>query len=121
LENVDQRDLYDLARDLGDKITRAKTGKIRAEELRGGTFTITNLGLYGIDTFTPLINLPECAILGFGRIKTSPVVRLGAVVPGQILSLSLTFDHRVIDGGPAARFLQEVVRIIENPRAGDTQ
>lgn len=115
LVDVDLRDVYDLSQDLEDKIACAKTGKITADELRGGTFTITNLGGYGIDSFTPIINLPECAILGIGRIKASPVVRVGVVVPGQTISLSLTFDHRVIDGSPAARFLQEVVRIIENP------
>jgi pyruvate dehydrogenase E2 component (dihydrolipoamide acetyltransferase) len=114
LMDVDQRDVYDLSQDLEDKIARAKTGKITADELRGGTFTLTNLGGYGIDSFTPIINLPECAILGIGRIKISPTVRMGVVVPGKTISLSLTFDHRVIDGGPAARFLQEVVCIIEN-------
>jgi pyruvate dehydrogenase E2 component (dihydrolipoamide acetyltransferase) len=115
VKDIDQRDLFELAQDLEDKITRAKTGKITAEELRGGTFTITNLGVFGIDTFTPIINLPECAILGIGRIKDCPVVRMGVVVPGKIINLSLTFDHRVIDGGPAARFLQEVARILEHP------
>ncbi len=115
LTDVDQRDLHDLAQDLEDKIIRTRTGKVTAEELRGGTFTITNLGVYGIDSFSPIINLPECAILGVGRISTCPVVRMGVVVPGQTITLSLTFDHRVIDGGPAARFLQEVVRSIENP------
>jgi pyruvate dehydrogenase E2 component (dihydrolipoamide acetyltransferase) len=117
LTNVDQRDVYDLSQDLDDKITRAKMGKITFDELQGGTFTITNLGVYGVDSFTPIINLPECAILGIGRIKACPVVSMGVVVPGQTISLSLTFDHRVIDGGPAARFLQEVVRIVENPGA----
>lgn len=121
LRDVDQRDVYDLSQDLEDKIARAKRGEITADELRGGTFTITNLGVYGIDSFTPIINLPECAILGLGRIKATPVVRMGVVVPGQTISLSLTFDHRLIDGGPAARFLKEVVRIIENPGTMDSK
>ncbi len=114
LTDVDHRGVYDLSQDLEDKIERAKRGKITADELRGGTFTVTNLGSFGIDSFTPIINLPECAILGIGRIKASPMIRMGVVVPGKTISLSLTFDHRVIDGGPAARFLQEVVHIIEN-------
>jgi pyruvate dehydrogenase E2 component (dihydrolipoamide acetyltransferase) len=115
LMDVGLRDVYDLSQDLEDKIACARSGKITTDDLEGGTFTITNLGGYGIDSFTPIINLPECAILGIGRIKASPVVKMGVVVPGQTISLSLTFDHRVIDGSPAARFLQEVVRIIEDP------
>ncbi|NIM92398.1 MAG: hypothetical protein GTO18_01610 [Anaerolineales bacterium] len=86
LTDVDRRDVFDLSRDLEDKIARAKGGKITADELQGGTFTVTNLGVYGVDTFTPLINLPECAILGVGRIKASPIVRDGVVVPGQMIT-----------------------------------
>ncbi|NLX36608.1 MAG: 2-oxo acid dehydrogenase subunit E2, partial [Chloroflexi bacterium] len=83
--------------------------------LSGGTFTVTNLGMYGIDSFTPIINLPETGILGVGRIKPEPAVVDGQVAVRQTMWLSLTFDHRLVDGAPAARFLQAVVRYIEEP------
>ena len=82
---------------------------------KGGTFTITNLGTYGIDAFSPIINLPQCAILGVGRIIEKPAVVDGQVVPRKMMALSLTFDHRVVDGGPAARFLNMVREYVEQP------
>jgi pyruvate dehydrogenase E2 component (dihydrolipoamide acetyltransferase) len=94
---------------------RARAGKCTPEELRGGTFTLTNLGMFGIDAFTPLINQPECAILGVGRIKPRPVVVGEQVVVRPTAWLSLTFDHRLVDGGPAARFLQRIVQLVERP------
>ena len=99
----------------GDLIRRARDGTIRASELAGGTFTVTNLGSFGIESFTPIINYPECAILGLGRIARQPTM-IGDRVEGRDrLSLSLTFDHRIVDGAPAARFLQALGRLIENP------
>jgi pyruvate dehydrogenase E2 component (dihydrolipoamide acetyltransferase) len=83
--------------------------------MKGGTFTITNLGMFGIDAFTPIINYPECAILGVGRIRKLPAVVGDQVVPRDMLTLSLTFDHRLVDGAPAARFLQALAGRIENP------
>ncbi len=94
---------------------RARAGRCTPDELRDGTFTLTNLGMFGIDAFTPIINLPECAILGVGRIKTQPVWIEDRVEPRQMVWLSLTFDHRLVDGGPAARFLQRVVQLVEKP------
>ena len=85
------------------------------ESLQGGTFTLTNLGMFGIDAFTPILNLPECAVLGVGRIRAQPAVVDDRVVIRQKVWLSLTFDHRLIDGGPAARFLQRVAQLIEEP------
>ena len=101
-------------------IDRARTGKSAPDELGGSTFTITNLGMFEIDAFTPIINLPECAILGLGRIVARQVVidedaELLAI--RKMLALSLTFDHRLVDGGPAARFLQQVKRWVEQPYA----
>ena len=93
------------------------SGSISEEQLAGGTFTITNLGMFDIDSFTPIINLPQTAILGIGRIAEEPVVAGEKVVPGKTLTLSLTFDHRVIDGAPAARWLQRLAQMIE--RADD--
>ncbi len=84
--------------------------------MRGGSFTITNLGTFGIDAFTPIINYPESAILGVGRIVRQPVVdENDQIVIRDRMALSLTFDHRIVDGAPAARFLQELSLFIENP------
>jgi pyruvate dehydrogenase E2 component (dihydrolipoamide acetyltransferase) len=86
--------------------------------MQGGVFTITNLGAYGIDAFTPVINSPESAILGLGAIRLEPTLSPdGQVVPRHLWTLSLTFDHRVMDGAPAAKFLQELTKAIANPSA----
>jgi pyruvate dehydrogenase E2 component (dihydrolipoamide acetyltransferase) len=100
------------ARDLAE---RARQGKLKAEEMRDGTFTITNLGAFGIDAFTPIINYPQCAILGVGRIQRQPVVIGEEIVAREQVTLSLTFDHRIVDGAPSAQFLQTLCRLINNP------
>lgn len=115
VRNVSNLSLLKVAATTRDLIDRARSGKIKAEELRGGTFTITNLGSFGIDAFTPIINVPECAILGIGRIERRPVVIGEAIVARRRTTLSLTFDHRIVDGAPAARFLESLGRILENP------
>ena len=96
-------------------VARARERKSLPDDLSGGTFTLTNLGMYGVDAFTPIINPPEAAILGVGRIQPKPVVREGQVVVRQMVTLSLSFDHRLVDGAPAARFLQRIVQYVENP------
>jgi pyruvate dehydrogenase E2 component (dihydrolipoamide acetyltransferase) len=99
-------------------IGQARAGKASLDDLKGGTFTITNLGMYEIDAFTPIINLPECAILGIGRIVARPVVvdeETETVAVRKMVALSLTFDHRVVDGAPAARFLKRVKQFVEQP------
>jgi pyruvate dehydrogenase E2 component (dihydrolipoamide acetyltransferase) len=115
VRDVDKKGLQQIAQELRDLTDRARAGHCTADELRGSTFTLTNLGMFGIDAFTPLINLPECAILGVGRIKTRPVMVEGTVLGQPTVWLSLTFDHRLVDGGPAARFLQRVVQLVERP------
>jgi pyruvate dehydrogenase E2 component (dihydrolipoamide acetyltransferase) len=115
VRDVDQKGLLQLAEETQFHVERARTGQCTPDELSGGTFTLTNLGMFGIDAFTPLINLPECAILGVGRIKRQPVMMGEKVVGRQMVWLSLTFDHRLVDGGPAARFLQRVVQLVERP------
>ncbi|MGQ9629399.1 MAG: dihydrolipoamide acetyltransferase family protein [bacterium] len=115
VRDVDTKGLAQLARETMDLIERARGGKLKPEELRGGTFTLTNLGMFGIDAFTPIINLPETAILGVGRIGARPCVRDGDIVIREMVWLSLAFDHRLVDGGPAARFLQRVAQLIESP------
>jgi pyruvate dehydrogenase E2 component (dihydrolipoamide acetyltransferase) len=96
-------------------IEGAQAQRLSVDLLQGGTFTITNLGMYGIDAFTPIIQLPQCAILGVGRIVAKPAVINDQVLPRRMMALSLTFDHRVIDGGPAARFLNTLREFIETP------
>lgn len=113
-----------IAAESSQLIARARTGKSKADDLRGGTFTLSNLGMYEIDAFTPIINLPECAILGVGRIVARQVVideERELVAIRKMMTLSLTFDHRLVDGAPAARFLQQVKRWIERPYGWATQ
>jgi pyruvate dehydrogenase E2 component (dihydrolipoyllysine-residue acetyltransferase) len=102
----------DRSRDLGD---RARKGTLKIKEMEDATFTITNLGAFGIDAFTPIIHWPQCAILGIGRIRKQPVVVNDQIIPRDQVTLSLTFDHRIVDGADAARFLQSLVALIENP------
>jgi pyruvate dehydrogenase E2 component (dihydrolipoamide acetyltransferase) len=96
-------------------IERARKGELAAREMQGGCFTITNLGAFGIDAFTPIINPPECAVLGVGRVARQPVMDGDRVVGREMVTLSLTFDHRIVDGAPAARFLQTLAGYVENP------
>jgi pyruvate dehydrogenase E2 component (dihydrolipoamide acetyltransferase) len=120
VRDAHSKSVQQIAAESARLIEQARAGKAAADDLRGGTFTITNLGMYDIDTFTPIINLPECAILGVGRIVARPVVideATEAVAVRKMLALSLTFDHRVVDGAPAARFLQRVKQFIEHPYA----
>jgi pyruvate dehydrogenase E2 component (dihydrolipoamide acetyltransferase) len=115
VRDVAGKGIAQLTAEAQDLVQRARAGQCSPEELSGGTFTLTNLGMFGIDSFTPIINLPECAILGVGRIKRKPVMYGDQVVGRDMVWLSLTFDHRLVDGGPAARFLQRVVQLIERP------
>jgi pyruvate dehydrogenase E2 component (dihydrolipoamide acetyltransferase) len=115
VRNADRLGLQDIARQVRGLAARARDGQSLPDELTGGTFTITNLGMFGIDAFTPIINLPECAILGVGRIAPQPAVVGGEIVVRQRMWLSLTFDHRLVDGAPAARFLQRVAQYVEEP------
>ncbi len=96
-------------------VGRARSGRSLPDDLAGGTFTITNLGMHEIDAFTPIINLPETAILGVGRIQEKPAVHKAKIKPRQMCTLSLVFDHRLVDGAPAARFLQHIKKVLENP------
>lgn len=106
------REVADQTRQL---IDRARGGELTAREMDGGCFTVTNLGAFGVEFFTPIINYPECAILGVGAIKRVPVMDGARVVAREQLPLSLTFDHRAVDGAPAARFLRAVCKLIETP------
>jgi pyruvate dehydrogenase E2 component (dihydrolipoamide acetyltransferase) len=115
LRDVDKKGVRQLAEELSAVAERARQKKIDPNELRGGTFTITNLGGIGGTAFTPIVNYPEVAILGLSRSRLEPVVRGGQVVPRLILPLSLSYDHRVIDGAAAARFTRRFAELLENP------
>jgi pyruvate dehydrogenase E2 component (dihydrolipoamide acetyltransferase) len=94
-------------------IEKAKKRKLSLSEVTGGTFTITNLGQFGVDIFTPIINPPQSAILAVGRINEKPVVVNGEIVKRHIMSITLSFDHRIIDGAEAAIFLQGIKTVLE--------
>jgi pyruvate dehydrogenase E2 component (dihydrolipoamide acetyltransferase) len=115
VHNADQKSLSEIASTLKELVEKAKEGKLTKEDLTGGTFTVTNLGMYGVDFFIPIINPPETAILGVGRIVEKPSVVNKSVVVKPIMNLSLAYDHRVVDGAPAAQFLQRVKQLLENP------
>lgn len=115
LRNVQAKSLRQVAEESANLIEGAHQERLGSDAMQGGTFTITNLGMYGIDAFTPIINLPQAAILGIGRIICKPAVHEGEVVPRQMVALSLTFDHRVVDGAPAARFLNTVREHVSEP------
>ncbi len=117
--NADQKSISDIGRETRDKAQRATAGEISPDELTGGTFTITNLGALGVEAFTPIINPPEVAVLGVGQIKEEPTAYQGEICLRQRMALSLTFDHRLVDGAPAARFLQRVRELIEEPLPDD--
>ena len=102
--------LEQLAARLAELATKARDGSLELNDVSNGTFTVSGLGHVGVDSFTPIINPPQTAILGIGRLRREPTVRENAVVPGWRIWLSLTFDHRAMDGAPAGRFLQELAR-----------
>ena len=113
IHNADKKSLAEIASTAKRLIKKAREGTLLKEELTGGTFTITNLGMYDVDVFTPIINPPEAAILGVGRVAERPVVMNNQIISKPMMQLSLSFDHRVVDGAPAARFLQRVKQILE--------
>jgi pyruvate dehydrogenase E2 component (dihydrolipoamide acetyltransferase) len=115
IRDVDRKSIIDLAAELDEKVQRTRQGKINLEELRGGTFTLTNAGALGGNAFIPIINHPEVAILGLGRAQPKPVVHEGQITVRTMLPLSMAFDHRVADGADVVRFLTLVMRLLEDP------
>jgi len=115
LQDVDQKDLQTVGTEFRQRVDEVRSSKIAPEHLSSGTFTITNLGMYDVDGFTPVINLPEAAILGVGRIAERAVVVDGEITIRKMMVLSLAFDHRLVDGAPAAKFLQYLKDLIETP------
>ncbi len=118
VREVPKLGILELAAETRRLIDLAKSGRLIASQMQGGCFTISNLGAYGIDSFTPVINLPETAILGLGAIRAEPMLRDdGSLSVRRMITLSLTFDHCVVDGAPAAAFLQDIVKALSNPSA----
>jgi pyruvate dehydrogenase E2 component (dihydrolipoamide acetyltransferase) len=116
VRDANRKDVYEIARQLGELSEKARAGKLQAAEMQGGSFTISSLGGIGGTAFTPIINAPEVAILGVSRSAMRPVFRDGAFVPRLILPLSLSYDHRVIDGASAARFTTYLAQTLADPR-----
>jgi pyruvate dehydrogenase E2 component (dihydrolipoamide acetyltransferase) len=116
IRDADRKTVPEIAAVSRGLVERARAGTLGIDDVSGGIFTITNLGMYGIDAFTPIINLPQAAILGVGRIVEKPAVHAGQIVIRSLMTLSLTFDHRSVDGAPAAAFLHDVVE-----RLGDVR
>jgi pyruvate dehydrogenase E2 component (dihydrolipoamide acetyltransferase) len=112
---ADQKGLIDMAAEIQDLIEKSQSRKIDLGDLKGGTFTITNYGSLGGTYGTPIINFPEAAILGMGVIRELPVVRDGQIVIRKMMPLSLTFDHRILDGAEATRFLADLMKYLSNP------
>ncbi len=115
VRNPDRKTIGQIEDDLRTLIAKAKENNLSPDDLINGTFTLSNLGFADVDFFTPIIRPPESAILGMGRIMKKAVIENGQVVPGLRISLSLTFDHRIIDGAPAARFFKTIKDTVENP------
>lgn len=115
IRNADQSTLNDLSRSIKILAKKAREGQLSQDEMQGSTFTISNLGAYGVDHFTPVLNPPEAGILGVGAVYDTPVFVGENIEKRSILPLSLTFDHRVLDGAPAAAFLQTVKKFLEDP------
>ncbi|MGH8285587.1 MAG: dihydrolipoyllysine-residue acetyltransferase [Steroidobacteraceae bacterium] len=116
VRDADRKDIYEIARLLAELSEKARAGKLSASEMQGGCFTISSLGGIGGTAFTPIINAPEVAILGVSRSAMQPVFRDGSFVPRLILPLSLSYDHRVIDGATAVRFATFLAQTLAEPR-----
>jgi len=115
VKDADKKSVLGIAREIERLADEARTGKARLEDLQGSTFTITSLGAQGGLLATPIINFPEVAILGVHRIKSRPVVKAGQIVVGDVMLLSLSFDHRVVDGHVGAAFAYDVIGTLEQP------
>jgi pyruvate dehydrogenase E2 component (dihydrolipoamide acetyltransferase) len=116
LKDVDRKSIFQLADEMRELVTRTRERKASVEELKGSTFTITNIGSFGGQFFTPIINYPEVAIFGMGKMADRPVAVDGEVVIKPIMNISLSIDHRLIDGDVAARFVNRVKELLENPK-----
>ena len=117
VKGADKKDIFQIASEIQALAEKARERKLDLMDLKGGSFTITNLGSIGVKYFTPMVNYPESCILGPGKIEDMPAVKEGKVVVRKILPLTITYDHRIVDGAEAARFMNDLVSYLENPAA----
>ena len=115
MRDADKKGLRAISREVRQLAERARDKRLRPEEITGATFSVSNLGMFGIEQFTAVINPPEGAILAVGTVRQEPVVREGAVVPGERMRMTMSCDHRVVDGALGARFLQALAARLEQP------
>lgn len=117
IRHADYKNVGEISVEMKQLVKRAKEGKLDPHEYKGGSFTISNLGMYGVTNFQAIINPPQAAILAVSGILDTPVIKNGQVVPGKIMNLTLSADHRVVDGVAAAEFLNTLKTYVENPAA----
>jgi pyruvate dehydrogenase E2 component (dihydrolipoamide acetyltransferase) len=115
LRDADQKNIFEIASEARELARKAREGNLTVDEVTGGTFTISNLSMFQVDGVTPILKSPETGILGVGRVKAKPAVYNGEIAIRSMMFLNLTFDHQIVDGAPAAEFLQTVARYLENP------
>ena len=115
IRDVDRKNVFQIARELAELSSKARAGKLVPDEMSGGTFTLTNLGSIGTGFFTPIVNLPEVAILGMGRAVHEPVWDGEGFEPRLMAPLSISFDHRLVDGADGARFLRWLIDAVQDP------
>jgi len=115
LRDADQKNLFEIAGEARELARKARKGTLTVDEVTGGTFTISNVSMFQVDGLTPILKSPETGILGVGRVKAKPAVYNGEIAIRSMMFLNLTFDHQIVDGAPAAEFLQTVARYLENP------
>lgn len=116
VKDADRKSLFEISKDINELAEKARSGKLTVEEMQGATNTITNIGSAGGQWFTPVLNYPEAAILGIGRIADKPVVRNGEIVVAPVLALSLSFDHRIVDGATGQEALNQIKRLLNDPQ-----
>jgi pyruvate dehydrogenase E2 component (dihydrolipoamide acetyltransferase) len=115
VRGADRKSISEISREVRELAERARARRLKPEEYTGATFSVSNLGMFGIDEFTAVINPPEAAIIAVGAMQPKPVVRDGQVVVRQMMRVTMSCDHRVVDGATGAKFLQTFKRILENP------
>ena len=115
IKNTDQHNILDISNKIKDFVNRANSKKLSIDELNGNTFTVSNLGMFGIDEFTAIINPPDACILAVGSIQKTPVVKDDKIVVGNVMKVTLSSDHRIVDGAQGAQFLKTLKTMLENP------
>jgi pyruvate dehydrogenase E2 component (dihydrolipoamide acetyltransferase) len=115
IRDADKKGIIQIAKEIADLSSRARTREVALEEIQGGTFTVTNYGSLNGTFGVPVINYPEVAILGVGRIQEKPVIKDGEIQKGWLQPLSLSFDHRIVDGGDSSRFMNDLMAMLQDP------